>query len=94
VFASKFWGGTDGLLHGASEQLWKQFVGVGATIVYTVVVTWVLFIVIDAVAHARAKSRDEATGLDVSQHGEEGYTDGEGAILVLPSDAPDLRRAG
>ena len=27
--------------------------------------------------------RDEGLGLDVSQHGEEAYTSGEGAILLL-----------
>jgi hypothetical protein len=30
-------------------------------------------------------------GLDVSQHGEEGYSDGEGAILVLSSIEPTIR---
>ena len=38
----------------------------------------------------RAESNDEGIGLDVSQHGEEAYADGEGAILVLPRS----RRAG
>jgi Amt family ammonium transporter len=94
VFASKFWGGTDGVIHGATEQLTKQIVGVAATIAYTVIVTWILLVIIDALAHARVKSKDEAIGLDVSQHGEEGYSDGEGAILVLSSvDAHELKRA-
>ena len=31
----------------------------------------------------RVAARDEALGVDVSEHGEEGYTDGEGAVLVL-----------
>jgi Amt family ammonium transporter len=94
VFASKFWGGTDGVIHGATEQLTKQIVGVAATIAYTVVATWILLVIIDALAHARVKSKDEAIGLDVSQHGEEGYSDGEGAILVLSSvDAHELKRA-
>jgi ammonium transporter, Amt family len=28
--------------------------------------------------------RAEAIGLDVAEHGEEAYTSGEGAILVMP----------
>ena len=32
----------------------------------------------------RAESNEEGLGMDVSQHGEEAYADGEGAILVLP----------
>jgi Amt family ammonium transporter len=36
----------------------------------------------------RASAREEGLGLDVSQHGEEAYTRGEGAILVLPDAAP------
>jgi len=86
VFAQKAWGGTDGLLGGHAEQVWKQCVGVGATIVYTVAGTWLLLTLVNALLASRATSRDEASGLDVSQHGEEGYTDGEGAILVLAAD--------
>ena len=32
----------------------------------------------------RAEASDEGLGMDVTQHGEEAYVDGEGAILVLP----------
>jgi Amt family ammonium transporter len=31
-----------------------------------------------------AAAREEGLGLDVTQHGEEAYGSGEGAILVLP----------
>ncbi len=33
---------------------------------------------------------DQGTGLDVTQHGEEAYTSGEGAILVLSESLPSL----
>ena len=36
----------------------------------------------------RADGRQEGIGMDVGQHGEEAYTNGEGAILVLPDDRP------
>ena len=32
----------------------------------------------------RVSEREEALGLDVTQHGEEAYVTGEGAILVTP----------
>jgi Amt family ammonium transporter len=32
----------------------------------------------------RADVSDEGLGMDVSQHGEEAYADGEGAVLILP----------
>jgi Amt family ammonium transporter len=37
-------------------------------------------------ARMRATAREEGLGLDVTQHGEEAYTSGEGAILVLPEN--------
>ena len=45
-----------------------------------------------AVARVRSSQRDEAVGLDVTQHGEEAYTRGDGAVLVMPSiTAADTR---
>jgi ammonium transporter, Amt family len=32
----------------------------------------------------RAAPRSEGLGMDVTQHGEEAYTNGEGSILVIP----------
>ena len=40
----------------------------------------------------RAAPRAEGLGMDVTQHGEEAYTNGEGAILVMPDAAPWARR--
>jgi Amt family ammonium transporter len=40
----------------------------------------------------RADRRHESLGLDVPLHGEEAYTSGEGAILVLP-EAHEARPA-
>ncbi len=39
---------------------------------------------IGAVAPLRVSERDEGTGLDVAQHGEEAYVHGDGAILISP----------
>jgi ammonium transporter, Amt family len=87
VFTSTAWGGPAGLLEGAPRQLGLQAVGVVAAAAYTALATWVILRVIGKVMPLRVSAREEAAGVDVGQHGEEGYTDGEGAILVLASAA-------
>ena len=47
--------------------------GVGATIVYSVVVTWILLKVVDAAIGLRVTHEEEEQGLDWTQHGESGY---------------------
>jgi Amt family ammonium transporter len=37
----------------------------------------------------RVGEQAEAVGMDVAQHGEEAYTSGEGAILVMPEGEVD-----
>ena len=41
----------------------------------------------------RISGRVEGVGLDVTEHGEEAYTTGDGAILVSPGDAAAARRS-
>ena len=50
---------------------------------FSAVATFVLLKVVDAVVPLRVGRKDEGVGLDVTQHGEEAYTDGEGAVLLL-----------
>lgn len=90
VFASAAWGGTDGLLHGRPVQLWLQLVGVVATVAYTGAGTFVLLKVIGAVVPLRAAVRSQGVGMDITQHGEEAYSDGEGAVLVFREPPPVL----
>lgn len=83
VFTSEAWGGPSGLLDGNVHQFLLQGVGVVATIAWTALATWGILSLIRAFTPLRVSARAEATGVDVGEHGEEGYTDGEGAILVL-----------
>ncbi len=53
------------------------------TPLYAFGMTYVLLRVMGAVVPLRAEEDEEALGMDVVQHGEEAYADGEGAILVL-----------
>ena len=90
VFASARWGGTDGLLHGHAAQLGLQAVGVVATVAYSGTATFVLLKLIDLVLPLRAATRAEGLGMDITQHGEEAYSEGEGAVLVFRESAPPL----
>ena len=89
VLAQKAWNGVaDGLLFGNPKQLAIQAAGVAATIVYSAGMTWGILKGLSVFATLRAGAREEGLGLDVTQHGEEAYTRGEGAILVLPEALP------
>ena len=87
VFAAKAWGGSEGLIDGNAAQLGKQAIAVLATLAYSASVTFVLLKAITLVLPLRATQKQEGVGLDVNQHGEEAYTSGEGAILLM-TDAP------
>jgi Amt family ammonium transporter len=65
--------GQDGLLHGNPGQLLTQFIGVAATWIYAGVGGAVLLFIVDKLLGLRVKSTEEELGLDLSQHGEEGY---------------------
>ena len=93
VFASAAWGGTDGLLHGRPAQLGLQAIGVAATIAYSGMGTFVLLTLINRVLPLRAATRVEGLGMDITQHGEEAYSEGEGAVLVFRESAPPLGAA-
>jgi Amt family ammonium transporter len=62
-----------GLLYGNPGQLWTQIIAVGVTIVYTAVVTAVIFMIIKAFVGLRVDVEEEIEGLDESQHGEKAY---------------------
>ena len=74
IFAAAAIGGTSGMLEGNPGLVWAQFVGIIATIAYSLIVSLMLFKVIDLVMGLRVSEEDEMSGLDLSQHGEEGYS--------------------
>jgi Amt family ammonium transporter len=55
-------------------QLGTQAIGVGATLGFSFVATWIILWVVDKVIGLRVTEEDEITGLDLSQHAEVGYT--------------------
>jgi Amt family ammonium transporter len=85
VLAEKAWNGAaDGLLFGNPRQFLVQVLAVLVTMAFSAAGTFVLLKLVNVVIPIKVTLRDEGLGLDVSQHGEEAYTSGEGAILVLP----------
>ena len=70
VFAAEAVGGTPGLLEGNSAQIGLQLYGVGVTVVYSAVVTFILAKLVGAVMGLRVEEDAEREGLDISLHGE------------------------
>ena len=74
VFAEKSWNGVaDGALFGNPKQLVVQIAAILAVMAYSGVVSFVLLKAISLVTPLRATDQDEASGLDISLHGEEAY---------------------
>jgi Amt family ammonium transporter len=62
-----------GAIDGHWGQMLNQLAGVGIAWSISIVGTLVLLFVVDKVMGLRVSAEDEAAGLDLSQHGEEGY---------------------
>ena len=62
-----------GLVDGNSAQILNQLAGVGITVALAVIGTFVLLKIVDVVFGLRVSEDEELRGLDLSQHGEEGY---------------------
>ncbi len=62
-----------GLLEGNAQQLVAQFVGAAAAIALAVVGTMILLKIVDSLVGLRVNQAGELQGLDINQHGEEGY---------------------
>jgi len=76
VFASSVITGkahSAGLLDGNAGQVMTQLISVGAAVAYSIVGTFIIAKVLDVVMGLRVNKDQELQGLDLSQHGEEGY---------------------
>jgi ammonium transporter, Amt family len=62
-----------GLLEGNAHQLWNQLVGVCIAWVLGIVGTLAILKLVDVTIGLRVPEEEEVQGLDLSQHGEEGY---------------------
>lgn len=75
VFCAESLGGAGfgGDITSIGGQLTVQFIGVGATVIYTGVVSFIILKVLDGVMGLRVTDDEEAEGLDLASHGERGY---------------------
>ena len=71
-FAAKVLGGL-GMEGSMGHQLWIQAVGVGATAIWSGVLSYLILKFIRAVLGLRVSEDQEAEGLDITDHGERGY---------------------
>jgi len=76
LFASKLVNsaGGDGLFFGNPGQLGIQVVAVLVTLVYSFVISFILFKILDATMGLRVTTEEEVAGLDISEHQETGYS--------------------
>ena len=58
---------------GMGDQVLTQLAGIGATAVWSGVLTWVLLKLVDAIAGMRVGAESETEGLDTVLHNEKGY---------------------
>ncbi|MNN18420.1 Ammonium transporter NrgA [compost metagenome] len=72
VFAAPALGGF-GTVEDIGAQVWIQAKGVGFTVIYTAIVTYVILKVLDLVMGLRVNEEEESVGLDLAQHNERGY---------------------
>jgi ammonium transporter, Amt family len=110
VFATKLANpaGGDGWLAGNFAQMGVQLLAVLATVALAASATAIIMTVVNATLGAKAGVREQLTGLDLSEHGEEAYFGEQGATSVpgvalgggvivshaVPAPASDVVAAG
>ena len=75
VFCAESLGGAGfgGDITSISSQVTVQFIGVGATIIYTGIVSAIILKVLDGIMNIRVSEDQEMEGLDIALHNERGY---------------------
>ena len=76
VFATQYItgeGGQQGALYGDWHQLWIQIFATLVSIVFSAVITFILYKVVDSWIGIRVSRRVEEEGLDIYEHGESAY---------------------
>jgi len=76
LFAQKVFNaaGADGLFFGNPGLFVNQAIGAFAAIAYSVILTFIILKIIDAIVGVRVSPDEELQGIDISQHSEIGYS--------------------
>ena len=93
--------GADGLFYGNPGQLVNQLIAIGASWAMAIVGTFVILKVISVFTKLRATDEEQDTGLDLTQHGEDAYTDfvlsaspfGTAGMAVIKTSASEVKPA-
>lgn len=72
--------GADGLFYGNASLLTTQFIGVAVSWAFAIAMTYAILKVLSLCLELRAKPEQEMLGLDVTEHGECGYTLGDVSV--------------
>jgi Amt family ammonium transporter len=93
VFATKAVNsaGNNGLLSGNPGLLVPQIISVVATYIFAAVGTFIILKLLSFVMDLRVKPEEEQQGLDINEHGEEGYGEEFAAGLGLTGASGELR---
>ncbi|MDQ0286402.1 Amt family ammonium transporter [Desulfofundulus luciae] len=77
LFASKAVNeaGNNGLFYGNPDQVVTQLIGIAASWIIAAVGTFIILKVINVFCKLRASDEEQDAGLDITQHGEDAYTD-------------------
>lgn len=62
-----------GLLYGNPKQLWIQFLSIIITIIYSAILTMIIFFIVKIFVPVRVDDESEIRGLDEVEHGERGF---------------------
>jgi Amt family ammonium transporter len=84
IFVSTNWGGE---VNGSSDQVISQIIAVIIAVSYSAITTYIIAKTINIFIPLRVSHNSEVMGLDISMHGEEAYTEGEGAILITANES-------
>ena len=66
-----------GLFYGNPKQAWIQLIATVSTIVFSGVMTYILFKIVDKTVGIRATQKEEIAGLDITQHNEMAYAESD-----------------
>lgn len=72
-------------------QFGIQALSLLAVFAYSGLLTFIILKVLNLVMVVRADAKEEGKGLDITAHGEEAYSSGEGAILLLDDEVPAVK---
>nr|WP_273038411.1 ammonium transporter [Iningainema tapete] len=75
--------GADGLLYGNASQLVTQIIAIVVAYIFAGVGTFIILKILDATVGLRLKEEAELQGMDINEHGEEGYNEEFGERISI-----------